>query len=112
MSPIIFTGILSPDIFFLTLRALQGATERHVFKPVCVKVLFFVSFFKNSFCIESRALLCLLEQFDVAHDEFLPVDEDHGHLLLCQQLAVQQRLVEDLHTQEQQQLHFLSSLIL
>lgn len=45
--------------------------------------------------------MSLLEQFDVAHDELLPVDEDHGHLLLRQQLAVQQRLVEDLNTQAQ-----------
>lgn len=50
---------------------------------------------KNSFSLTT--LLYLLEQFDVAHNELLPVDEDHSHLLLCQQLAVQQRLVEDLH---------------
>lgn len=38
----------------------------------------------------------LLEQFDVAHDELLPVDKDHGHFLLRQQLTLQQRFVEDL----------------
>lgn len=43
----------------------------------------------------------LLEQLDVAHDELLPVDEDHGHLLLRQQLAVQQRFVEDLNTRRE-----------
>ncbi len=42
--------------------------------------------------------VCLLEQLDVAHDELLPVDEDHGHFLLRQQLTLQQRFVENLHT--------------
>lgn len=53
-----------------------------------------------------RSELCetrgsLLEQLDVTHDELLPVHKDHGHLLLCQKLTVQQRLVEDLHTGNQ-----------
>lgn len=38
----------------------------------------------------------LLEQFNVAHDELLPVDKDHGHLLLRQQLTLQQRFMENL----------------
>lgn len=52
--------------------------------------------------MNQRTVLCdgnarvLLEQLDVAHDELLPVDEDHGHFLLRQQLALQQRFVEDL----------------
>lgn len=90
MSPIIFTGILSPDIFFRTLRALQGATNRHILNGSASTSV------KNSICTET--LLDLLEQFDVAHNELLPIDKNHGHFLLCQQLAVQQRLVEDLHT--------------
>lgn len=46
-----------------------------------------------------ECVLCvLLEQLDVAHDELLPVDEDHGHFLLCQQLALQQGLMKDLHS--------------
>lgn len=58
------------------------------------------SFYFGS-AVKLRLFVSLLEQFDVAHDELLPVDEDHGHLLLRQQLAVQQRLVEDLNTQAQ-----------
>lgn len=40
--------------------------------------------------------LHLLEQFDVAHDELLPVDKDHGHFLLHQQFALQQGFVKNL----------------
>lgn len=58
-------------------------------------------FFFFGSAVKLRRFVSLLEQFDVAHDELLPVDEDHGHLLLRQQLAVQQRLVEDLNTQAQ-----------
>lgn len=61
--------------------------------------LFFFFFFGSA--VQLRRFVSLLEQFDVAHDELLPVDEDHGHLLLRQQLAVQQRLVEDLNAQAQ-----------
>lgn len=59
------------------------------------------TFFFFGSAVQLRRFVSLLEQFDVAHDELLPVDEDHGHLLLRQQLAVQQRLVEDLNTQAQ-----------
>lgn len=57
-------------------------------------------------CVQADTGKCsvcfsLLEQLDVAHDELLPVDEDHGHFLLRQQLALQQWFVKNLHTATQ-----------
>lgn len=75
---------------FVLLEPCRGATNRNILNGSASTSV------KNS--IRTETLLDLLEQFDVAHNELLPVDENHGHFLLCQQLAVQQRLVEDLHT--------------
>lgn len=50
--------------------------------------------------VQDEAAEIILQQFDVAHDELLPVDKDHGHLLLSQQLRLQQRLLEGLRDRQ------------